>query len=101
MKRQLFEYPEGKTNYQIINENNEKTTITLEKWVADVLQTELADVHERIQSAYNRVCLQQPNLTRRERGSLIRQMSKNTARAHQITMKQVLGWNDEDIRDSL
>lgn len=93
----LFEYPEGKTNYQILNEDGEKTTITLDKWVADILQFEIEDVHARIKAAYDRTLQEKPHLSRRQRGNLIREMAGNTARNHQATMKKVLGWNNEDV----
>jgi hypothetical protein len=92
-----FSYPEGKTNYQIINEDNEKTTITLEKWVADILQIVLPNVHESIQRAYNKTLKESPELTRRERGNLLRAMSEKTANQHQEIKKQIIGWNDLDI----
>ena len=101
MSYQLFEYPEGKTNYQINNEDGGKTTITIEKWVADVLQIELKNVHERIQAAYDKVLKEKPELTRRERGNLIRQMATKTADSYQETKKNVLGWNNDDLLNSL
>jgi len=97
----LFEFPDGKTNYQILNEEGEKTTITIEKWAADVLQIELHNVHQRIQDAYDKILKEKPNLTRREKGNLIRQMALNTANNHQETKKKVLGWNDSDVLDAL
>ncbi len=51
MSDEPFTYPEGKTDYQILNEDGEKTTIRLEKWVADILQVEFDDVHALIQSS--------------------------------------------------
>lgn len=101
MALNLFEYPEGKTNYQITNEHNEKTTITLDKWVADILQVELDDVHDRLQKAYNKTLIEKPALTRRERGNLIRKMAEATANQHQETKKQILGWNDDEFLSSL
>lgn len=95
----LFEYPEGKTNYQIINEYGEKTTITLDKWVADVLQLEIKDIHEVIKKAYDKVLLEKPELSRKERGNYIREMAEKTALKYQETMKKVIGWNDDDISD--
>lgn len=94
---ELFEYPEGRTNYQILNEDGEKTTITLDKWVADVLQIELPDVHERIQLAYDKLLREKPELTRRQRGNCIREMAERTANQYQESKKKVLGWNDKDI----
>ncbi len=93
----LFILPEGKTNYQIINEHGEKTTISLEKWVADILQIEINNVHERIQIAYDRLLKERPALGRRQKGDCIRRMAENTANKYQETKKKLLGWNDDEI----
>ncbi len=90
------EYPEGKTNYQIYNENGEKTTISLEKWVADILQIELDDVHARTQTLYNKICEKHSYLSRRQKGNAIRQAAIAKANEFQKTKKKILGWNDED-----
>ena len=95
-----FSFPEGKTNYQIIDESGDKTTITLDKWVADILQIVLTDVHDSIQRAYDKSLKEKPNLKRRERGNLLREMSIKTANEHQEIKKKILGWNDQDILDS-
>lgn len=92
-----FTIPEGKTNYQIINENNEKTTISLEKWVADILQLELKDVHKSIQDAYDKLTASYPKLTRLEKGDIIREASIAEANKHQTSKKKVLGWNSHDL----
>ena len=97
----LFTYPEGKTNYQIPNEYGKKTTITLEKWVADILQIELDDVHAKIQIAYNKILELRPNIGRRQRGDCIRQMAENTANKYQETKKRILGWNDNEMLNLL
>ena len=101
MDIELFTYPEGKTNYQIIDEDGNKTTITLEKWVADVLQDELPDVHKSIQSAYDNSLNEKPDLKRKQRGNYIREMSVRTANKYQETKKKILGWNDDDFLESL
>lgn len=101
MRNELFAFPEGKTNYQIINEDGEKTTITLDKWVADILQLELDDVHQRIQLAYNKILQEKPDLGRIQRGDCVRRMAENTANKFQGTKKKVLGWNDQDMFDSI
>ncbi len=94
---EMFEYPDGKTNYQITNEDEGKTTITLDKWVADVLQIELPNVHERIQLAYDKLLREKPLLTRRQRGNCIREMAELTANQYQDSKKKILGWNDKDF----
>lgn len=100
MENERFSYPEGKTNYQIIDEHNEKTSITLEKWVVDILQIELPDVHKSIQNAYDKFLLKKPELTRRERGNYIRELSVNSANQFQDTKKKIIGWNNQDFLDS-
>ncbi len=92
-----FLTPEGKTNYQIINEHNEKTTVSLDKWVADILQLELNDVHASIQHAYNALVISHPYLTRREKGDIIREASIIEANKYPLSKKKVLGWNNEDL----
>src|SRR5688500_5691372 len=96
-----FEYPDGKTDYQIKNEDEENTTIRLDKWVADVLQIEISNVHARIQLAYDKLLHEKPGLTRRERGNCIREMAIRTANQYQDTKKSILGWNDKDVYISL
>jgi len=101
MNIEPFTYPEGKTNYQIIDEDGNKTTITLEKWVADVLQNELPDVHKSIQVAYDKILKEKPDLKRKQRGNYIRELSVRTANQYQETKKKIVGWNDDDFLESL
>ena len=98
---ELFAYPEGKTNYQILNEDGDKTTITLDKWVADILQLELDDVHNRLQLAYDKVLQSKPELGRIQRGNCVRRMAEVTANKYQNTKKLILGWNDQDMEGSI
>lgn len=93
----LGEYPDGKTLYGIIDEFDEKTTISLDKWVADILQLRLPDVHSKIQDAYIKSLETHPDLSRRERGNLIRKSAEFTANQYQDTKKHVLGWNDGEL----
>lgn len=69
--------------------------------MADILQIEIEDVHARLQKAYDNVLKDKPDLSRRQRGNLIRHMALNTAQNHQNTMKKVLGWNTDDILNIL
>jgi len=94
-KYEMYEYPAGKTNYQILNEYGEKTTITLEKWVADILQIETDDVHNRIQLLFNKLSKKDSNLSRRERGNAIRRSATIKANSFQETKMKILGWNDD------
>ena len=92
-----FELPDGKTDYQIKNENWKNTTIRLDKWVADILQIALPNVHERIQLAFDKLLLEKPQLTRREKGNYIREMATQKANQYQDIKKNILGWNDKDF----
>lgn len=55
-----------RTIYTITDEHGDGTTITLDKLTADVLQDCLADVHSRVQAAYDRVTQKLPHLTSHE-----------------------------------
>ena len=67
------------TNYSINNEKGHRSTITLEKHVADTLQELLPDVHSWIQEQYERACEKFPNLTRRKLGDFVRQLALKEA----------------------
>ena len=92
-----LEYPEGKTNYQIIDEHKGKTTITLEKWVADILQEVLPNVHDAVQHLYNKAHEKFPEHGRKARGNIIRRSLRVEADKHQNIKKKYLGWNDDEI----
>jgi hypothetical protein len=100
MNIEPFAYPEGKTNYQINDEDGNKTTITIEKWVADILQFELPNVHKSIQSAYDKSLKEKPDLKRKQRGNYLREMSIKTAEQFQETKKKIVGWNNIDLLES-
>jgi hypothetical protein len=71
-----------RTIYSIIDECKQPTTITLEKFVADVLQAKLPDVHAWVQAAYDRVADKKPHLGRRQKGDLVRALSWREAIVH-------------------
>lgn len=66
---------EDRTLYTLLDKLGDKTTITLDKFVADILQKNLADVHSWAQSAYDRVADRRPNLGRRQQGDLVRALA--------------------------
>lgn len=70
---------EERTIYTIDNENGQQTTITLNKLTADVLQKILPDVHAWVQNTYNKVTSKKPELSRREKGDLVRVLANNEA----------------------
>jgi hypothetical protein len=98
MEFEILSFPDGKTDYQINNEDGEETTIRLEKWVADILQEELVNVHEFIQQAYDRAAMKWPDLGRVKRGDVVRDWAKKVVHdKYQSTMKKQLGWNWDDV----
>ena len=70
---------DSKTTYSINDEFGEKTTITLEKLVADVLQKFLPDVHAWVQCTYNKIAQVYPEITRRKKGDFVRILSAREA----------------------
>lgn len=72
-------FDEKKTTYTITDEQSEKSSITMEKWVADLLQEMLPDVHVWIQQKYDLVCEKRPHLSRREKGNVVRALARNEA----------------------
>lgn len=70
---------EDRTIYSIKDEHGEKSSISLEKLVADVLQESLPDVHVWVQNAYDRVVEKRGHLGRREKGDLVRLLAAREA----------------------
>lgn len=70
---------DNRTLYTIVDELGQDTTITLEKYVADILQENLADVHAWVQATYKTVAERRPNLGRRQKGDLVRALSMREA----------------------
>ena len=67
-------FNDKKTIYSILNEEGVKSTITIAKWAADLLQEDLPDVHAWIQQRYDIVSMRMPDLTRYQRGRVVRQL---------------------------
>ena len=72
-------FDEKKTIYTITDEHDEKSSITIDKWAADLLQDILPDVHAWIQQRYDLVCQKKPDLSRREKGNVVRAMAQKEA----------------------
>ena len=72
----------GKTSYSIIDERGNKSTITIEKWEADLLQDRIHDVHNWLQDMFNRVCQRYEYLSRREKGNQVRKIAHFEAAKH-------------------
>lgn len=70
---------DDRTIYTLEDEGGDKTTITLDKWVADILQEHLEDVHGWVQETYNKVALKRPRLGRRQKGDVVRALSVRQA----------------------
>jgi len=66
----------NKTIYTFIDLSGGVSTLTLDKWISDVLEEECPDVHLWVQSQYNRLtsldCSRGSGLSRRAVGDLIR-----------------------------
>jgi len=62
------------TIYTIHHDSDEKTTITVSKWVADILQVLFSDVHRHIQDLYDDVTKKFPDLSRLARGEWVRRI---------------------------
>jgi hypothetical protein len=75
-KKTIFD---ERTLYTVTDEHGERTTITLDKFVADVLQECLNDVHSWIQEAYNKVVEKLPDVSRREKGDVVRLLAGREA----------------------
>ena len=68
-------FEDGKTTYSFVDEDGVKSTITNEKWAADLLQESLPDVHKWVQDTYNRVCEKRSHLSRRKKGDVVRMLA--------------------------
>lgn len=98
----MDDFVESKTLYTIVNEHGEKTTITLDKWIADVLQFALgAEVHTRIQAAYDKVLAKYPDLSRKQRGDLVRQMAFIRAQEDPEIERKFRGFCSRDLVENL
>jgi hypothetical protein len=67
------------TTYSIIDEYDERSSITLPKREADALQ-EIMDVHQWVQVEYRGLCDSHPELGRRKKGDAIRRRAYVVAR---------------------
>jgi hypothetical protein len=72
-------FEEGKTAYSLIDEHGDKSTITVEKWAADLLQEMLPDVHKWVQEKYSLICEKKPHLSRRKKGDVVRMLAYREA----------------------
>jgi len=72
-----------RTVISITDENDVKSTISLEKWTSDVLHEHFDDVHALIQRVYDEVCKQDTTrklkLSRRKRGDYVRNLANKKA----------------------
>jgi hypothetical protein len=75
-------FGDDRTLYTIKDEFGERTTITIDKWAADFLQDILEDVHSWIQVKYTLICNKRSQLSRREKGNLLREVANHKAREH-------------------
>jgi hypothetical protein len=71
---------DDKTTYKITDEDGQTSSITVDKWVADLLQENLPNVHLWIQEKYDLACKKLPHLTRRGRGNAVRERARQEAK---------------------
>jgi hypothetical protein len=71
----LFEssLSDERTSYSIRDEFGERSSITLPKFIADILQIEVPSVHDWTQRSYDRVAAQYTHLSRRMKGNIVRE----------------------------
>lgn len=72
-------FDERKTIYTITDQHGDKSSITIDKWAADILQDLLPNVHHWVQEKYSLVCQKKPELTRREKGDVVRALARREA----------------------
>jgi hypothetical protein len=77
--KEIDYFSDEKTTYSITDEHGDSSSITVDKWIADLLQDQLPDVHEWIQAKYNLACEKYPKLSRRERGNAVRERARREA----------------------
>ena len=63
-----------KTTHPILDENNNKSSITMGKEETDVLQESGENVPDLIQETYDNIVKQHPNLSRRKKGDIVRSL---------------------------
>ena len=78
----ISDYSDEKTLYTITDEHREKSTITVEKWAADLLQDRLTDVHAWFQEIFKFVCEKKPHLGRVQKGNVVRNIAYREAKKH-------------------
>ncbi len=71
-KTHMHELLDQRTTYPINDETGEKTTLTIPKYDADLLQKNVPDVHQYLQEIYNWVAESQPHLSRLAKGNEVR-----------------------------
>jgi hypothetical protein len=71
-----------RTIYTIADEHRERSTISLDKIIADVLQGAIPDVHVWVQTTYDRVVAKKPHLSRREKGDVVRILAGREAQKY-------------------
>ena len=71
-----------RTIYTITDEHGERSSISLDKMIADVLQGAIPDVHAWVQATYERVVAKKPHLSRREKGDVVRILAVREAQKY-------------------
>ncbi len=74
---------DNRTTFSIVDEHDENSSITLDKWTSDILHDHYSNMHEVIQNVYDAVCKQNKaqdlKLSRRKRGNEVRKWANQKA----------------------
>ncbi len=99
----MFKYlcPKINTEYQVMIESGERTTIVLNKGAADVLQRAINNVHEFLGELLISIQKLYPDLSRRQQGDMVREKAEDKAYQYPEIMLKELGWNKETQLDAL
>ena len=76
--------------YKFQDKNGAKTTISIFKLTADVLKIIHPNPTAWIQATYDEVGITHPNLTRRKRGELVRELASREAQRHPEIYKNAM-----------
>jgi len=80
---------ELRTIYNIIDEHNKISSISLFKLDADVLQDTIENVHKLVQEAYDKIFKYYPIMGRIKRGDLVRFLMMKEAQTKSIYLSRL------------
>ena len=77
------------TSYQIYDETNARSSISIFKLDGDVLQCTFNNVHLLVQKTFDEVTVNNPSLSRRKRGNLVRSILSDIAKSSSLYMQKL------------